>query len=139
VELPGRLTVVVLPLGYGRKRAGYTGTNKGFNAYAVRSSALCGPLRRQIAKTATIILSLARSITSTWKPPNPGRHARGIQKIQDSRTTMKKTRETKQSFLSTNMPPRLRWGMAIDLIASTAATLLSHAIRKTTSLWSQDQ
>jgi molybdopterin-containing oxidoreductase family iron-sulfur binding subunit len=30
--------VVVLPLGYGRKRAGYTGTNKGFNAYAVRTS-----------------------------------------------------------------------------------------------------
>ncbi|PYT96016.1 MAG: molybdopterin oxidoreductase [Acidobacteria bacterium] len=30
--------VVVLPLGYGRKKAGYTGTNKGFNAYAVRTS-----------------------------------------------------------------------------------------------------
>ncbi|HEY4818239.1 MAG TPA: TAT-variant-translocated molybdopterin oxidoreductase [Candidatus Acidoferrum sp.] len=30
--------VVVLPLGYGRKQAGYTGTNKGFNAYAVRTS-----------------------------------------------------------------------------------------------------
>jgi Fe-S-cluster-containing dehydrogenase component len=37
--LPGQADgVVVLPLGYGRKRAGYTGSNKGFNAYAVRSS-----------------------------------------------------------------------------------------------------
>jgi len=37
--LPGQAEgVVVLPLGYGRKRAGYTGTNKGFNAYAVRHS-----------------------------------------------------------------------------------------------------
>src|SRR4029077_16873609 len=37
--VPGQADgVVVLPLGYGRKRAGYTGTNKGFNAYAVRSS-----------------------------------------------------------------------------------------------------
>jgi MoCo/4Fe-4S cofactor protein with predicted Tat translocation signal len=38
-RLPGQADgVVVLPLGYGRKRAGYTGTNKGFNAYAVRAS-----------------------------------------------------------------------------------------------------
>jgi molybdopterin-containing oxidoreductase family iron-sulfur binding subunit len=37
--LPGQAEgVVVLPLGYGRKRAGYTGTNKGFSAYAVRAS-----------------------------------------------------------------------------------------------------
>jgi MoCo/4Fe-4S cofactor protein with predicted Tat translocation signal len=37
--LPGQADgVVVLPLGYGRKRAGYTGTNKGFNAYIVRTS-----------------------------------------------------------------------------------------------------
>jgi MoCo/4Fe-4S cofactor protein with predicted Tat translocation signal len=37
--LPGQADgVVVLPLGYGRKKAGYTGSNKGFNAYAVRSS-----------------------------------------------------------------------------------------------------
>src|SRR4029077_4502791 len=38
-RLPGQADgVVVLPLGYGRKRAGYTGTNKGFSAYAVRTS-----------------------------------------------------------------------------------------------------
>jgi molybdopterin-containing oxidoreductase family iron-sulfur binding subunit len=38
-RLPGQADgVIVLPLGYGRKRAGYTGTNKGFNAYAVRTS-----------------------------------------------------------------------------------------------------
>jgi MoCo/4Fe-4S cofactor protein with predicted Tat translocation signal len=38
-RLPGQADgVIVLPLGYGRKKAGYTGTNKGFNAYAVRSS-----------------------------------------------------------------------------------------------------
>ncbi|MDP9146855.1 MAG: TAT-variant-translocated molybdopterin oxidoreductase [Acidobacteriota bacterium] len=37
--LPGQADgVVVLPLGYGRKKAGYTGSNKGFNAYAVRTS-----------------------------------------------------------------------------------------------------
>ena len=37
--LPGQADdVVVLPLGYGRKNAGFTGTNKGFNAYVVRTS-----------------------------------------------------------------------------------------------------
>jgi MoCo/4Fe-4S cofactor protein with predicted Tat translocation signal len=37
--LPGQADgVVVLPLGYGRKAAGFTGTNKGFSAYAVRTS-----------------------------------------------------------------------------------------------------
>ena len=37
--VPGQAdNVVVLPLGYGRKRAGETGTNKGFNAYALRAS-----------------------------------------------------------------------------------------------------
>jgi MoCo/4Fe-4S cofactor protein with predicted Tat translocation signal len=37
--LPGQEeNTVVLPLGYGRSRAGYTGTNKGFNAYIVRTS-----------------------------------------------------------------------------------------------------
>jgi molybdopterin-containing oxidoreductase family iron-sulfur binding subunit len=38
--LPGQAeNTVVLPLGYGRSRAGYTGTDKGFNAYMVRTSA----------------------------------------------------------------------------------------------------
>jgi molybdopterin-containing oxidoreductase family iron-sulfur binding subunit len=37
--MPGQAEgVVVLPLGYGRKNAGYTGSNKGFNAYVVRTS-----------------------------------------------------------------------------------------------------
>jgi MoCo/4Fe-4S cofactor protein with predicted Tat translocation signal len=37
--VPGQADgVVVLPLGYGRKKAGFTGSNKGFNAYAVRAS-----------------------------------------------------------------------------------------------------
>jgi len=37
--VPGQADgVVVLPLGYGRMAAGYTGTNKGFNAYVVRTS-----------------------------------------------------------------------------------------------------
>ena len=37
--VPGQADgVVVLPLGYGRRKAGFTGSNKGFNAYAVRSS-----------------------------------------------------------------------------------------------------
>jgi MoCo/4Fe-4S cofactor protein with predicted Tat translocation signal len=38
-KLPGQADgVIVLPLGYGRKKSGYTGTNKGFNAYTVRVS-----------------------------------------------------------------------------------------------------
>jgi Fe-S-cluster-containing dehydrogenase component len=51
--LPGQADgVVVLPLGYGRKSAGYTGTNKGFNAYAVRTSdALWVALGGKISKT----------------------------------------------------------------------------------------
>jgi MoCo/4Fe-4S cofactor protein with predicted Tat translocation signal len=37
--MPGQAeNTVVLPLGYGRTRSGYIGTNKGFNAYVVRSS-----------------------------------------------------------------------------------------------------
>ena len=37
--LPGQAEdVVVLPLGYGRKNAGFTGSNKGFSAYVVRTS-----------------------------------------------------------------------------------------------------
>jgi Fe-S-cluster-containing dehydrogenase component len=37
--LPGVAeNTVVLPLGYGRSRAGFTGSNKGFNAYVVRTS-----------------------------------------------------------------------------------------------------
>ncbi len=37
--LPGQAeNTVLLPLGYGRTHAGYTGTNKGFNAYVVRTS-----------------------------------------------------------------------------------------------------
>jgi molybdopterin-containing oxidoreductase family iron-sulfur binding subunit len=37
--LPGQAeNTVVLPLGYGRTRSGFAGTNKGFNAYAVRTS-----------------------------------------------------------------------------------------------------
>jgi MoCo/4Fe-4S cofactor protein with predicted Tat translocation signal len=37
--LPGQAeNSVVLPLGYGRTRAGFTGSNKGFNAYVVRTS-----------------------------------------------------------------------------------------------------
>jgi MoCo/4Fe-4S cofactor protein with predicted Tat translocation signal len=37
--LPGQADgVVLLPLGYGRKKAGYSGTDKGFDAYVVRTS-----------------------------------------------------------------------------------------------------
>jgi molybdopterin-containing oxidoreductase family iron-sulfur binding subunit len=37
--VPGQADgTVVLPLGYGRRKAGFTGSNKGFNAYVVRSS-----------------------------------------------------------------------------------------------------
>src|SRR6516165_9478585 len=41
--LPGQAeNTVVLPLGYGRSQAGSTGTNKGFNAYVVRTSNALG-------------------------------------------------------------------------------------------------
>jgi MoCo/4Fe-4S cofactor protein with predicted Tat translocation signal len=37
--MPGQAdNLVVLPLGYGRQKAGFTGSNKGFNAYVVRTS-----------------------------------------------------------------------------------------------------
>ena len=51
--LPGQAEgVVVLPLGYGRSKAGYTGTNKGFNAYTVRvSDALWHATGGKITKT----------------------------------------------------------------------------------------
>jgi molybdopterin-containing oxidoreductase family iron-sulfur binding subunit len=51
--LPGQADgVVVLPLGYGRKKAGYTGNDKGFNAYAVRASnALWTATGGQVRKT----------------------------------------------------------------------------------------
>jgi len=51
--LPGQADgVIVLPLGYGRKNAGFTGSNKGFNAYAVRtSSALWVAPDAKISKT----------------------------------------------------------------------------------------
>jgi Fe-S-cluster-containing dehydrogenase component len=51
--LPGQAEgVVVLPLGYGRTFAGYTGTNNGFNANAVRaSSALWVARGGKISKT----------------------------------------------------------------------------------------
>jgi MoCo/4Fe-4S cofactor protein with predicted Tat translocation signal len=51
--VPGQADgVVVLPLGYGRTRAGYTGTNKGFNAYVVRASnALWAAPGGKISKT----------------------------------------------------------------------------------------
>jgi MoCo/4Fe-4S cofactor protein with predicted Tat translocation signal len=51
--LPGQADgVIVLPLGYGRTYAGYTGTNKGFNANAVRfSSALWVAAGGKISKT----------------------------------------------------------------------------------------
>jgi len=38
--LPGQAEgVITLPLGYGRSKSGHAGTNKGFNAYAVRGAA----------------------------------------------------------------------------------------------------
>jgi molybdopterin-containing oxidoreductase family iron-sulfur binding subunit len=41
--LPGQAeNTVVLPLGYGRSSAGSSGTNKGFNAYVVRTSSALG-------------------------------------------------------------------------------------------------
>ena len=51
--VPGQADgVVVLPLGYGRSKAGYTGTSKGFNAYVVRSSnALWTATGKDIKKT----------------------------------------------------------------------------------------
>jgi Fe-S-cluster-containing dehydrogenase component len=51
--VPGQAdNTIVLPLGYGRSKAGYTGTNKGFNAYVVRASnALWTATGGQLTKT----------------------------------------------------------------------------------------
>ena len=68
--LPGHADgVIVLPLGYGRTFAGYTGTNKGFNANAVRSSqrAVDRARRQDQQDRRRISAWPARSITSTWK------------------------------------------------------------------------
>ena len=62
--MPGQADgVVVLPLGYGRKKAGYTGTNKGFNAYVVRSSnalwaASGGKIAPIILRSAAVTVSI---------------------------------------------------------------------------------
>ena len=83
--LPGQADgVVVLPLGYGRKNAGYTGTNKGFNAYAVRIvERVVGGCRRQDHQENRRRVSAGLHAVSLQhgRPEDPEqRHARGIQK-----------------------------------------------------------
>ena len=121
-RLPGQADgVVVLPLGYGRKRAGYTGTNKGFNAYAVRTStALWTATGGKIAKTGDGY-SLActqyhfnmegRQILATGTleeyRKNPGF-------AHDDEENKGKTKQ-ELSLYKEYAYPGYAWGMAIDL------------------------
>jgi MoCo/4Fe-4S cofactor protein with predicted Tat translocation signal len=117
--LPGQADgVVVLPLGYGRTSAGYTGTNKGFNAYAVRvSSALWAASGGKISKTGDEYPLACtqyhfniegRKILSagTWEEykKNPGFAREGDE-----------TPPKDDSLYQEYAYPGYAWGMAIDL------------------------
>jgi len=120
--LPGQADgVVVLPLGYGRKKAGYTGTNKGFDAYVVRTSdALWSAGGGKISKTASTY-SLActqyhfnmegRKILSTATleeyKKNPAFPREGDEKLEHPDESLSLYKEYKY--------PGYAWGMAIDL------------------------
>jgi molybdopterin-containing oxidoreductase family iron-sulfur binding subunit len=121
-RLPGQADgVVVLPLGYGRKRAGYTGTNKGFNAYAVRSStALWAAMGGKISKTGDDYplactqyhfnmegrQILATGTLEEYKK-NPGF-------AHDDEENKEKTKQ-QLSLYKEYAYPGYAWGMAIDL------------------------
>ena len=120
--LPGQADdVIVLPLGYGRRKAGYTGTNKGFNAYVVRTSdalwksLLAWPHRSR--KPATTILWPAPSITSTWKAGRSSALARSrnTKRIRTLPTNTTKKPPKEISLYKEFSYPGYAWGMAIDL------------------------
>ena len=117
--LPGVAeNTVVLPLGYGRTRAGYTGTNKGFNAYVVRTSEALWSVADGKMKTTGDTYPLActqyhfnmegRQILSTGTleeyKKNPAFAHEGV-------ATPKKEDSLYKEFAY----PGHAWGMAIDL------------------------
>ena len=123
--LPGQADgVVVLPLGYGRTFAGYTGTNRGFNANAVRSSsALWLALGGKISKTGAEYpmactqyhfnmegRKLLSSGTLEEYKKNPGFAHEGDEAPLKQETLYKEFAY-----------PGYAWGMAIDLNTVTAA------------------
>jgi MoCo/4Fe-4S cofactor protein with predicted Tat translocation signal len=121
-RLPGQADdVIVLPLGYGRKKAGYTGTNKGFNAYAVRSSsALWTATGGKISKTGEDYplactqyhfnmegrQILATGTLEEYKK-NPGF-------AHDEEKNKEKTKQELSLYKEFSYPG-YAWGMAIDL------------------------
>ncbi len=117
--LPGVAeNTVVLPLGYGRTHAGYTGSNKGFNAYIVRTSeslwtALNGKMTPNgntypLACTQYHFNMEGRQILSTGTlgeyKKNPAFAHEGVE-------TPKKSDSLYKEFAY----PGYAWGMAIDL------------------------
>ncbi len=117
--LPGQAeNTVVLPLGYGRTRSGYTGSNKGFNAYVVRTSnALWSATGGQVTATGdTYPLACTqyhfnmegRQILSTASleeyKKNPAFPHEGFE-----------TPAKDNSLYSAFSYPGHAWGMAIDL------------------------
>jgi hypothetical protein len=94
--LPGQADgVIVLPLGYGRMAAGYTGSNKGFNAYAVRTSeALWIAGGGKVSKTGDDYPLPARNITSISRGVKSSRPARwrSTRRTPDSRVKVMRLR-----------------------------------------------
>ena len=120
--LPGQADdVVVLPLGYGRKNAGFTGTNKGFSAYVVRAfiGFVDAPrrARKSSRKQATNTRWHARNITSRWKAGRfwPLAHSRNTKRIPKFAHEGDEQPPKEMSLYKEFAYPGYAWGMAIDL------------------------
>ena len=124
--VPGQAdNVITLPLGYGRWRAGQTGTNKGFNAYAVRfSGGLWSAVPTRVRKTGgTYPLActqyhhnmegrgLVRSATLAEFRRDPSFAQEGFEAPPKSLSLYKEFEY-----------PGYAWGMAIDLNACTGCS-----------------
>jgi Fe-S-cluster-containing dehydrogenase component len=117
--LPGQAeTTVVLPLGYGRTRSGYTGTDKGFNAYMVRTSnAMWMSTGGKMTPTGD-----SYPLACTQYHFNmEGRHVlttatlAEFQKNPDFVRELHETPEKDNSLYKEFAYPGYAWGMAIDL------------------------
>ncbi len=117
--LPGQADgVVTLPLGYGRRKAGQTGTNKGFDAYAVRaSSALWAATGGAVRKTGSEYPLACTQYHSNME----GRELLRAGTLADYRQNPSSAREKgeeppKELTLYKEFAyPGYAWGMAIDL------------------------
>ena len=121
---PGQAdNVIVLPLGYGRWRAGQTGSNKGFNAYAVRFS--YGLWRMPLAGDSAIRKTgRAYPLACTQYHHNmEGRGQVRSASLEDFRRRPDFAREGFEappkslSLYQEYAYPGYAWGMAIDLNA----------------------